>query len=66
MLEFHTFMQVQQQFQSFTYTGNFDQAPVSFNGDFVRMLVVGADDGEEGLINFESTAADDPKRFFTY
>ena len=47
--QFHTFMQVQQQFQNFTYTGNFNEAPVSFNGDFIRMLVVHADDGDDGL-----------------
>ena len=64
--QFHTFMQVQQQFQNFTYTGNFDEAPVSFSGDFARSVVVHADDGDEGLINFESSGADDAKRFFTY
>ena len=39
---------------------------MSFNGEFVRSLVVHAGDGEEGLISFESTGADDSKRFFTY
>ena len=44
--EFHTFMQVQQRFQNFKYTGKFDQAPVGFSGELVRTLVVHAEDGD--------------------
>ena len=63
---FHTFTQALHQFVNFEFVGNFDQVPVSFNGELLQMLVLTAEEQSEGWMTFSSTSAEDSKRFFTY
>ena len=63
---FHTFTRALHRFVNFEFVGNFDQVPVSFNGEFLQMLVLTAEEQLEGSMTFSSTAAEDTKRFFTY
>ena len=46
--------------------GNFDEVPVSFNGEFLRAMVVSLDEIAEGTFAFETSGAHDPERIFTY
>ena len=51
----HTLTQALHKLVNFEFVGNFDQVPVSFNGELIQMLVLTAEEQLEGTMTFSST-----------
>ena len=45
---------------------SFNEAPLSFHGDFLQLLVLEIREMAEGTLAFESNAAVEPKRMLRY
>ena len=58
LASFHTFVQAMHMQHNFDVVGNFDEAPVSFNGEFVRSMVVNEQLSTEDTIAFGTSSSE--------
>lgn len=58
----YTFLKAVHKFVKVTFVANFDESPISFNGEFTRYIVVGEKDDN---LQFETRGSEDGKRMFT-